>query len=92
MQLLNIVTKVTSSIPAHTEVYSIQDHSDFRKFDGFLWVYMVSSTNITDYMYHDINDIILKVTLYTHKHIPLQLTDSSYKVFISNYKTIDLLL
>jgi hypothetical protein len=43
--------------------YAIKFVSDLQQFNGFLWYYMVSSTNKTDC--HDITEILLKVALNT---------------------------
>jgi hypothetical protein len=45
--------------------YVIKFVSDLWQVSGFLWILLVSSTNKTDY--HDITEILLKVTLNTNK-------------------------
>ena len=68
VQSVPITTKVVSSNPAHSQVYSIQHFvikfvNDFLQVGGFLKVLTVSSTNKTDR--HDVAEILLKVALNT---------------------------
>ena len=70
MQSVPITTEVTSSNPAHSEVYSIQLYvikfiSDLRQVSGFLLVTCtpVSFSNKTGS--HEITEILLKVALNT---------------------------
>jgi len=68
MQSVPITTKVVSSNPVRSEVYSIQDYvinfvGELRQVGGFLWVLRFSFTDKTDR--HDITEILLKVALNT---------------------------
>jgi len=68
VQSVSITTKVVSSNPIHSEVYSIQLYvikfvSDSRQVSGFLWVLWFPPLNKTDR--HDITEILLKVALNT---------------------------
>ena len=70
VQLVPITTKVVSSNPVHGEVYSIQHYvikffSDLRSFSPGT---PVSSNNKT--VFHNITEILLKVTLNTINHKP----------------------
>jgi len=68
VQSVPFTTKAVSSIPVHSEVYSIQHYvikfvSDLQQVWWFSPGTSVSSTNKTDR--HDITEILLKVALYT---------------------------
>jgi hypothetical protein len=79
VQSVHITTDVLSSIPAHSQVYSIKYYvikfvSDLRQVGVFSPDTPDSSTNKTDR--HDIAEILLKATLSTTTPTPSMLQET----------------